>query len=207
MIQDSFPKTRSFKNEDAKLHSFNRRREAPKTRSFRASAEDAELQSFTEDAKLRRRGASKTKTRSFRASKLASTEDPKTPSFRASTEDTKTPSFRASKLQKRRRGASKLQSFRSFRRSSTEDAEFQSFKSFRSFKAKAKTRSFRASKLQSDSGTTLPMRSNNNQISCWNCVAQARRPSTVVRTICLYVSCQQVWKIAHPGCDAASQHS
>ena len=129
---------------------------APKTRSFKN--EDANLQSFTENPKLRRRGASITKTPSFRAS----TEDAKLRRRGASELQPKTRSFRASKLQKRRRGASQLQELQKLQKlhSSTEDAELQSFKSFRSFKAKAKTRSFRASKLQNDSGTTLPMRSN-----------------------------------------------
>eukprot|EP00435_Cladocopium_sp_Y103_P015553 s3270_g3.t2 len=122
-----------------------RRREAPKTRSFRASElhpEDAklrrhELQSFTpktrssEDASLRASGAAelhpnkrRRELQSFRASQQKpKTEASELQSFNTNTEDG---SFRASELhyKHRRRGASELQSFTT----NTEDEELQSFR-------------------------------------------------------------------------------
>ena len=94
---------------------FRRRREAPKTQSFRAS---------TEDAKLQRRGASELqpKTRSSEDAELqkrrrGASELQSFRSFRSFTAPPKTRSFRASRASgaskpKRRRGASELQSFR-----------------------------------------------------------------------------------------------
>ena len=108
------PKTRS--SEDAELQSFTRRREAPKTRSFRASpktrsSEGAELQSFNnEDAELqsfnRRREAPKTRSFKNEDAELQSfnrrPEDAELQSFksfRSFKAKAKTRSFRASKLQ------------------------------------------------------------------------------------------------------------